>query len=197
MYSLHGRFRLGGSPLGVERFVEYLELLNGFGVLPRLGELVGEHQPNVVLSGTKIRELLERLEGIGFAAGAVHPVRVLEEIFLGVAVEALLGGDLTELVIDLVARRGVAENLVAERDGVVEVAALGVEIDGLLVIVDGLVGLVQAQIEVANPVVDGYVAILLPLGLLDDLKVDLERPLELLLLLEFGSLFFQLVDVGH
>ena len=95
------------------------------------------------------------------------------------------------------ARRGMAENLVAERDGVVEVAALGVEIDGLLVVVDGLVGLVEAQIEVANPVVDGYVAILLPLSLLDDLKVDLERPIVLLFLLEFGSLFFQLVDVGH
>jgi len=29
------------------------------------------------------------------------------------------------------------------------------------------------------------------------LKIDLERPIELLFLLEFGSLFFELVDVGH
>ena len=197
MNSLYGRFRLGRSPLGVERFVEYLQLLYRLGALPCLGELVGQHQPDVVLSGAKIREFLERLEGIGFAAGAVHPVGVFEEILFGVAVETLLGRDLTELVVDLMARRGMAENLVAERDGVVEVAALGVEIDGLLVVVDSLVGFVQAQIEVANPVVDGYVAILLPLSLLDDLKVDLERSIVLLFLLEFGSLFFQLVDVGH
>ena len=125
----------------------------------------------------------------------MHPVGVLEEVLLGVAVEALLGRDLTELVVDLMARRGVAENLVAERDGVVEVAALRVKIHGLLVVVDGLVGLVQAQVEVANPIVDGHIAVVVAFGLFDDLKVDFERFIELLLLLEFGSLFFQLVDV--
>ena len=131
------------------------------------------------------------------APGAVHPICILEEILLGVAVEALLRRDLSELVVDLVAGRRVAEDLVAERDRVVEVAALGVEIDGLLVVVDGLIGLVQAQVEVANPVIDGNVPVVVPFGLFDYLKVDLESFIELLLLLEFGSLFFELVDVGH
>jgi hypothetical protein len=56
----------------------------------------------------------------------MHPIRVLEEVLLGVAVEALLRGDLPELVIDLVPGRRVAQDLVAERDGVVEVPAVGV-----------------------------------------------------------------------
>jgi hypothetical protein len=93
--------------------------------------------------------------------------------------------------------RGVTEDLVAEGDSVVEVAALGIEIDGLLVIVHGLIGLVQAQVEVANPVVDGDVPVFVALGLFDYLKIDLEGFIELFLLLEFGSLFFELVDVGH
>src|SRR6266404_1557276 len=193
--SLHSSFRLGRPSLGVERFMENLQLFDRLGGLPGFGELIGEHQPDVVLPRAKIREFLESLECVGVPAGAVHPVGVLEEILLGVAVEAFFGRDLTELVVDLMARRGVAENLVAERDGVVEVATLRVKIHGLLVIIDGLVGLVQAQIEVANPIVDGHIAVVVAFGLFDDLKVDLERFIELLFLLEFGSLFFQLVDV--
>ena len=164
---LHCRTRFSGSSLGVEGFMEDLELLDRLRVLARLRELVGEHQPDVVLTRTEVRELLQRLEGIAFATGAVHPVGVFAEILLGVAVEALLGRDLTELVVDLVARRGVAEDFVAQGDRVVEVAALGIQIDRLLVIIHGLVGLVQAQIEVANPVVDGDVPVVVALGLFD------------------------------
>ena len=93
-------------------------------------------------------------------------------------------------------RRRVAEDLVAERDGVVEVPAFGVEVDGLLVIVDGLVRLVQPQIEIADAVIDGDVAVFLIIGKPDDLQIDLESPIELLFLLEVGSLFCELVDVG-
>jgi len=35
------------------------------------------------------------------------------------------------------------------------------------------------------------------LGLFDYLKIDLESFIELFLLLEFGSLFLELVDSGH
>jgi len=160
-------------------------------------ELIGEHQPDVVLARAEVGELLERLERVGILPRAVHPVGVLEKILLGVAVEALLGRDLSELVVDLVSGRRVAEDLVAERYRVVEVAAFRIKIDGLLVVVDRLIGLVQPQIEVADPVIDRDVAVLQALGLSDDLKIDLESPVELLFLLEFGSLFFVLVDVGH
>ena len=177
--------------------MEDLQLLDRFRVLAGLGELVGEHQPNIVLARTEIGEFLERLERVAVLPSAVHSVGVFEEILLGVAVEAFLGRDLTELVVDLVACWRVAEDLVAERDGVVEISAVGVKVDGLLVVVDGLVGLVKAQIEVADAVVDRDVAVLLAFRLSDDLEIDLERLVELLLLLEFGSLFFQLLDVGH
>ena len=194
---LDGRLRFSVAAFCVERLVEDLQLLDRLGGLAGFGELVGEHQPNVVLTRAKIGKLLECLESVGVLTGTVHPVGVLEEVLFGVAVEALFGRDLTELVVDLVARRSVAENLVAEGDGVIEITALGVEVDRLLVVVDCLVGLVQPQIEVADAVVDRDVAVLLTFCLSDDLKVDLERPIKLLLLLEFGSLFFQLLDVGH
>src|SRR5438876_625865 len=77
------------------------------------------------------------------------------------------------------------------------IASLGIEVDRLLVVVDGLVGLVQPQVQVTDAVVDGDVAVLLTLCVSDDLKVDLECLIELLFLLEFGCLFFQLLDVGH
>src|SRR3954471_24286888 len=174
-----------------------LELLDGLGVLAGLGQLIGEHQPDVILTGAQVREFLQRLEGVGVLAGPVHPVGVLEEVLFGVAVEALFRRDLTELVVDLVPLWGVAQDLVAERYGVVQVAAVGVEIDRLLVIVDGLVGLVEAQIEVAYAVINRDVAVLIVSTLLDYLEVDLQSAIELLFLLEFGSLFFQLVNCGH
>src|SRR5690349_1442200 len=101
----------------------------------------------------------------------MHSIRVLEEILLGVAVEALLRGDLAQLVVDLMARWGVAQNLVAEGDGVVEIATLGVKIDRLLVIIDGLIGLVQAEVKVTDAIVNGDVLLLvgLSLGVPDDL----------------------------
>ncbi len=197
MYSLYRRVRLGGSPFRVERLVQYLELLHCFVLLPRFRELLGQHQSNVVLAGTEIGEFLQRLEGIGVAPRLVHPVGVLEEVLFRVAVESLLRADLPELVVDVVSRRRVPEDLVAESDGVVEVPALGVEVDGLLVVVHRLVGLVQPQVEVADAVVDRDITVLAVLGQRDDLNIDLEGPVELLFLLEFGSLFLELFDVGH
>ena len=119
MNPLNRRFGFSGASLGIEGFVEYLQLLDRLGGLTGLGELVGQHQPDIILSRAKIRELLECLERVGVTTRAVHAVRVLEEVFLGVAVEAFLGRDLTELVVDLMARGRVAQDLVAEGDGVV------------------------------------------------------------------------------
>ena len=97
------------------------------------------------------------------------------------------------------ARRRVAENLVAEGDGVVEISAFGIEIDRLLVIIDGLVGLVQSKIKIADPVKDRDVFFLVRLlrGVPNDLQIDLEGLVELLLLLELCSFLFKLFDVGH
>ncbi|HXI99449.1 MAG TPA: hypothetical protein VNG73_10945, partial [Gemmatimonadaceae bacterium] len=51
VYPLHGSTGFGGSSLGIEGFMEDLELLDRLRVLARLGELVCEHQPDVVLTG--------------------------------------------------------------------------------------------------------------------------------------------------
>ena len=176
--------------------MQNLELFDRLALFPGPGELIGEHQPNVVLSRAQISELLERLEGVGVLSRPMHAIGVLEEILLGVAVESLLGGDLPQLVVDLVACRRVTEDLVAERDGVVEVAAFGIKVDGLLVVVDGLIRLVQPQVQIADAIKDRDVAVFLTLGMLDDLEVDFESPIELLLLLEFGCLFFELLDAS-
>ena len=78
------------------------------------------------MSRAQVSELLERLESVAVATTAMHPVGVLEEVLLGVAVEALFCRDLTELVVDLMARRRVTQDLVAESDGVVQIAAIRV-----------------------------------------------------------------------
>ena len=143
MNPLNGGFGFSGAPFRIERFVEYLELLYRLGGLAGLRELVGQHQANVVLSRAQVSELLERLESVAVATTAMHPVGVLEEVLLGVAVEALFCRDLTELVVDLMAGRCVAQDLVAKGDGVVQIAAIRVEIHRLLVVVDGLICLVE------------------------------------------------------
>src|SRR3712207_9376390 len=59
---------------------------------------------------------------------------VLEEILLGVADEALLRADASQLVIDRGACRRVADDLVAERGGVVEEAPFGVQVHRALIV---------------------------------------------------------------
>ncbi|MBW8839435.1 MAG: hypothetical protein JF602_06220, partial [Gemmatimonadetes bacterium] len=147
--------------------MEDLKLLDCFGVLASLGELIGQHEADVVLAGAKIRELLEGLESLGVLSGAVHPIRELEKVLFRVAVEALFRRDLAQLVVDLVPSGSVAKNLVAESDGVVEVATVGVKIDCLLVVIDRLVSLVQPQVEVPNAVINRDVAVLLTFRLTD------------------------------
>src|SRR5205823_11001785 len=72
--SLHRCFCFSGAAFGIERFVKDLELLDRLGRLASLRELVGQHQANVVLAGAKVSELLERLESVGVATGAMHPI---------------------------------------------------------------------------------------------------------------------------
>ena len=88
------------AAFGVVALVEHLQLLDRFVFAIRLRELVGEHQPNVVLIGTEIGELLQRAKRLVDLAGLLHPVGVLEEVDLRVVLEALLRADLAELVVD-------------------------------------------------------------------------------------------------
>src|SRR5258706_3001034 len=83
---LHCSTGFGGSSLRIEGFMEDLKLLGCLRVLTGRCALVRDHQPDVVLTRTKVRELFLRLECIALADGSVHPVCVLYGILLGVAV---------------------------------------------------------------------------------------------------------------
>jgi len=112
------------------------------------------------------------------------------KFFFASLLNPFFGGDLPQLVVDLVPCRRVAEDLVAERDGVVEVPAVRVEVNRLLVVVDGLIRLVEAQVQVADAIVDRDVVVFLTLGMPDDLQIDLESPIELLFSARIRQPFF-------
>ena len=67
-------------PSAENLLVERLQLLDRFGLAIPCDELVGEHQPDVVLIGTEIGELLQRAKRLVELAGLLHPVGVLEEV---------------------------------------------------------------------------------------------------------------------
>ena len=139
-------------------------------------------------SGTEIGEFLQRAKRLVDLAGLLHPVGVLEEVLPGVALEALLRADLAELVVDRRAARRMAQDLVAERDGVVEEAALGVQVDRLLVVVERLGDVALPHEHVADAIEQRHILVVevLP-SLVEDLDVHRERLVELLLLLELGG----------
>jgi hypothetical protein len=198
LHPVDRRARLGGASFLLELLVEDLQLLERFAIALLLRELLGEHQPDVVLVGTEVGEFLERAERLIEPAGLLHPIGVLEIVLLRVAREPLLRADAPELVVDRrPAGRG-AEDLVAERDGVVEESALGVEVDRLLVVLDRLRDVALTHHEIADPVVQGDVGVLLVAAQLpEQVDVDGERLVELLLLLQLSCFFLELRDVGH
>ena len=77
--------RLTRPAFGFERVVQKLELLERFGLSLRFRQLVRQHEPDVILAGTEVRELLQRPERIVHLAESLHAVGVLEEILLRVA----------------------------------------------------------------------------------------------------------------
>ncbi len=128
------RARLGLAPFRLQLAVEDLELLDRLGLAVLLVEPLRQHEADVVLVGTEVGELLEGAEGLVDVPRLLHAVGVLEEVLLRVALEPLGRRDLAELVVDGGACRRLAQDLVAERDGVVQEAALGVDVDRLLVV---------------------------------------------------------------
>ena len=178
--------------------VEELQLLERFRspILP--GELIREHEADVVLVGTEIRELLQRPERLRGLAGLLHPVGVLEEVRLGVALEAFVRADFSELVVDRRAARRAAQDLVAERDRVVVEARFDVMVDGLLVVAHGVGDTALLEVDIADPIEQGDVHFQVgPFIAIEDLDVDRQRLVELLFQLELGCLSSQLRDIRH
>ena len=186
---------VGARQLGVRD----LQLLDRLGLPVRLDQLIGEHDPHVVLIGNEVGELLQRAEGLVEVASLLHPARILEEVLACVALEPLLGGDLPELVVHDRAARRLAQDLVAERDGGVVEPSLGVVIDGALPDrhrLGQVAGLLQ---QVADAVVERDVdrVLLTALVDLDHLAIRRECLVHLLLGLEVGRFLLELEDIGH
>ena len=198
LHPIDGGARLGAASLGGEFLVERVELLDRFGLSILAHELVGEHQPNVILIRAEVRELLQRTKGLLELTGLLHPIRVLEKVLFGVVDEALSRADLAELVVDRVPPGRVAENLVAQGDGVIEESAIRVQVDRLFVVIDGITHVPTPQQQVPNAVVEGNVGFVdVLVQLRQNQRVSVERLVELLLLLVFERSLLELGDVRH
>ena len=128
------RARFCPTSLGLELLVQRLQLLERFALPVFLRQQLGEDEPDVVLVGVEGGELLQRAERFIGHAEFLHAIGILEEVLPRVALESLPGADPGQLVVDRGAPGRLAQDLAAERDGIVQVAALGVHVDGALVI---------------------------------------------------------------
>ena len=151
---LRGCLCLGVAPqAGVAR-VQLLELFNGLGGASRRAQLFGQHEAEVVLIRTELGELFQRAERLFLVTRIAHAVGVLEEVLLGVSLEALCRADFPELVVDDRSSRRGAQNLVAERNRVIEEAPVLVQIDGALVDGDGLGHIADPDEEITHAIVE-------------------------------------------
>ncbi len=100
---------------------------------------------------------------------------------------------LRELQVGRLPRGGVAQDLVAHRDGVVVKPKLGVLVHRLVVVVRSQAGILQLYVEIADAVVDGKVRIALIL-IVQNLEPDLYGLLRLLGLEKF-CLFLELLEL--
>ena len=175
-----------------------MQLFDRLGLAIFAHELVGEHQPDIVLIRAEVGELLQRAKGFFQLTGFLHPVGVLEEVLLRIVDEAFPRADLAELVVDRVTARRVAENLVAKGDGVIEKPAIRIEVDRFFVVIDGLADVPTPQQQVSDTVVEGNVGFVdVLIQLRQNQRVCVERLVELFLLLVFERSLLELGDVRH
>jgi hypothetical protein len=108
-----------------------------------------------------------------------------------------LDHQLGEREIDVIPTGGAAEDLVAERDGVVGVSPLRVPVHGPFVHLHGAVHIADLQIEVADFVVEGKLLIQLgsPFQGPYDFQIGFDGLGRLILELELSGLVLELLDV--
>ena len=177
--------------------MQYLKLLYRFRLFPRFRKLIGEHQPNVRLVGTEIREFRQGAESFVHPAGFLHPVRILEKVLLRVCLEAFLRADPAKLVVNAGASGRNTQDLVTERYRVVDESAVGVVVNRFFVIVGGFRDVVLLDQKVAGTVEQPdvhFLRILLHLG--QQLDVNGNRFLRRFFL-DVCGLLFQGGDLGH
>src|SRR5690606_29644896 len=94
-----------------------------------------------------LREILERLQRLRHTVLARSVLGIVEEPAACVCQETLGRAELAELAQQVEVFGRVAQRLVAERDGVVGEARVGVAICGLRVVANGVVRLADASVE--------------------------------------------------
>ena len=166
------------------------QLFDGFTDPLALLELGAERDANLVVVGRQVRELDERAQRLVDLTFALHALGVSEEVGAGVGEEPLRRAYLAHLEVDGVPRRQIANDLLADRDGVVGKLGVDVEVDGLLVLLDGGLDVAYARAEVAGPVVEADIRLLVAIQAGDRLYVQVERLAPLLFLLVAARLLF-------
>ncbi len=146
------RARQRAAP-GLDVSRELPELLLRLFLAGRRPEQLDEHEPDLLAARELIGEFLDRLEcGIELPQ-RVHPLEELDQVPLGLDDDILPGVELRQLEVGLGAPRIDPQDLAAQGDRVVEEALVGVQVHGALVGAHGRGGIVDLEVEVADPIV--------------------------------------------
>ena len=140
----------------------------------------------------------ERGESFFNLADAVHPREVFDQVLLRLTDEVLPGVELGEAEVGRGSTGIDAEDLAAERDGVVEEPLLGIELGGLLVGAQRGQHVAGLELQVADAIIEPRILGAFLPGLLrlpDGLKVDIDRAAPFLALFEFSSSFLQFIEI--
>src|SRR5690606_29829191 len=142
-------------------------------------------------------EILERLQRLRHTVLARSVLGIVEEPAACVCQETLGRAELAELAQQVKVLGRVAQRLVAERDGVVGEARVGVAICGLRVVANGVVRLADANVEVADAVVEWKLDVAFALPQLEHALVRLDRLVPVLAQLVPAGVVLELVDLLH
>ena len=148
--------------------------------------------------GHQIGYFGERAHSLVHALFLLHPRRILQKIARGVPSQPFPGADPPQREVHIGTARRVAQDLVAQRDGVVEQAGVRVMLDGALVVRDRIGDAALTECEVADLVQQRNVNILArQFALLDGSHVRGNRAIDLSQLLELSRLLPVLRGVRH
>ncbi len=170
-------FRPAGGPIGVG------EVLQRCARLLR-GELLGDEESRIDIVGSEPGELLEGAKRLLRLPLCLHHLRIGEKVLPSIDDEALIRPDLPQSEVGRGTIRLMADDLSANGHGVVRKAGREVERDRPLIAPKGSLAVAESDLEVSDPVVQGYVRLVLAGPLFfDRLQVQVQRPVPLFSLL--------------
>jgi len=170
------------------------ELLDGLVVHALRGHLLGHRDADADIVGGQVTELDQRAERLVEIAVLLHSLRVRQEIRPRVWKEALLSTDLSDDQIRPVTFRNVADDLLADGDGVVGEVGLPVQVHSFLVVLDGRIQISDSHVEIPDAVVQADIDLLLAREFRERLVVLIEGFLPVLVLLVLAGLLLERLD---